>query len=741
MFSPLDVLSFCPGANEEKVFRGACHLYAVGGSGCSEDDVSTHGAESLLKGKNDILNSNQDAAVFEKAHCREVAQPSGQQGGSSLGSLSPPMPGSPGVWSASASHSSDDAFINMNNEVDTEFQHNFCASGTPCSIVKQPVLQAELLVPPSSVDTHLKLTKNDGSCASMESGNQRKRPSIEQLPLKVGKFHRTACAPVVSQSPYISLRSGCLGCDEERSVDSVSSRENAPPVLIPFHVNDARSYYTELEVVPPYTNYAIQSPRGSSNQRWCVTLGDAVAVHCVGCSNRHDIFKVPWAYAEIITIWKCRKPPEAKFMIELRWFYRDHEIPGASGPFRSLGQCYEPENIIESDVVDECEASCLLAPVALHEAAMSNQTSPMELVGGVPVVHAYCSNIMYVVKRKSAMTTSGMSGRVLRGRNYSNHFDKRGVLNAALTRFCQEGNKRGDAHGHNADLNGCDELGNDPHNVSPPGKLEQWHASLKEVIQSLNLASAFIDASVVEGNPPLTGRETQLEQIVGFLRTRIEAAADCMTDVDGNMGSQPLLLGGPPGTGKTASLHTAIAFLQGEVSNQKLPAFHFMSLNCFELRTPEHLYVNFWKEIPDSRNEVCSHPSMALSNIQRYFGTEQCYSNANQDGIPIIHVVGVEEICTLLRDQKILYNLFNLPDIAQTHSRTPKLIIVGIANTRTFHKQLKTNIASRVGDRNQCFFSSYKSHEISAILTKRIESKRVKVIKKKRRCLFLHCLL
>jgi hypothetical protein len=51
---------------------------------------------------------------------------------------------------------------------------------------------------------------------------------------------------------------------------------------LPFHVDLAscRTFYKELEIRPPYGDYAIGAPpEDSSNQRWTVTMGDVVVLH------------------------------------------------------------------------------------------------------------------------------------------------------------------------------------------------------------------------------------------------------------------------------------------------------------------------------------------------------------------------------------------------------------------------------------------------------------------------------
>jgi hypothetical protein len=147
-------------------------------------------------------------------------------------------------------------------------------------------------------------------------------------------------------------------------------------------------------------------------------------------------YKVSWAVAEVVTIWKEHESVDAmqKFgrssnlaaeyyvMIEIRWFYRKHELSGAAKIAtisENTAKHVEYEDIFETDLVDECEALSPLGPVLLHESHLRLVSSKTEQ--GMPLIEVCCCRF-WSIHRKSLMPMGSMSRRIERGRMHSKYF-------------------------------------------------------------------------------------------------------------------------------------------------------------------------------------------------------------------------------------------------------------------------------------------------------------------------------
>jgi len=228
----------------------------------------------------------------------------------------------------------------------------------------------------------------------------------------------------------------------------------------PFHEDFAslRSYYSEIQVVPPVKNYAVPVPPGANKELWTVKMGDTVIVHYQkgagkthfgsandGNKGANFPFGVAWAIAEVVTMWKQHESVEAMknlrswsdpaaqedVILEIRWFYRKNELPGAAKTAtisENAATHIEYEEIFETDLMDECEAKSLLAPAKLHESALRLGLSKMQQ--GMPLIDVHCCRF-WSIHRKSLMPIGNVSGRIERGRMHSKYFGKGRVLNAA----------------------------------------------------------------------------------------------------------------------------------------------------------------------------------------------------------------------------------------------------------------------------------------------------------------------
>jgi origin recognition complex subunit 1 len=514
-----------------------------------------------------------------------------------------------------------------------------------------------------------------------------------------------------------------------------------PNGLLPFHQDFAalKSYYSEIEVVPPLYNY-VESIRSNSkfDGRWTVKMGDVVAVHyrqgagriSFGSANESDKdthfpYTVPWAIAEVVTIWReydsvdemnkskrkrnaCAAQDDVK--IELRWFYRKGELPGAAKTVtvsENATKHLEYEEIFETDLMDHCDATSLLSPAKLHESAKRCGLSKMQQ--GMPLIDVHCCQF-FSIHRKALLPIGGMSGRIERGRMHSKYFGKGGVLNLAWNDFKNDGTTENKAI---------------PSIHAP----QKWKQAFKEVIERLGLSAASDDASVQ--GIQLTGREAEQEKIMTFLRSRIAGSVEEEDDDDDSEDDDEsaqshvainasLFIAGPPGTGKTASVLSVIARLRKEQANGKIPEFDFVSLNGMEMRHPFEAYVKFWEMISGPSKQKCP-PEVAVAKLERHFagrgGTDEDDKNSKQ-----IVVLLLDEIDYLVtKKQTVLYNFFDWPRRTCENGCGPRLIVVGISNTLNLPSRLKPSVQSRLGSET-CGYKSYNVKDMIAILKTKIQS-------------------
>ncbi len=514
-----------------------------------------------------------------------------------------------------------------------------------------------------------------------------------------------------------------------------------PNGLLPFHQDFAalKSYYSEIEVVPPLYNY-VESIRSNSkfDGRWTVKMGDVVAVHyrqgagriSFGSANESDKdthfpYTVPWAIAEVVTIWReydsvdemnkskrkrnaCAAQDDVK--IELRWFYRKGELPGAAKTVtvsENATKHLEYEEIFETDLMDHCDATSLLSPAKLHESAKRCGLSKMQQ--GMPLIDVHCCQF-FSIHRKALLPIGGMSGRIERGRMHSKYFGKGGVLNLAWNDFKNDGTTENKAIP----------------SIHAPKK---WKRAFKEVIERLGLSAASDDASVQ--GIQLTGREAEQEKIMTFLRSRIAGSVEEEDDDDDSEDDDEsaqshvainasLFIAGPPGTGKTASVLSVIARLRKEQANGKIPEFDFVSLNGMEMRHPFEAYVKFWEMISGPSKQKCP-PEVAVAKLERHFagrgGTDEDDKNSKQ-----IVVLLLDEIDYLVtKKQTVLYNFFDWPRRTCENGCGPRLIVVGISNTLNLPSRLKPSVQSRLGSET-CGYKSYNVKDMIAILKTKIQS-------------------
>jgi hypothetical protein len=348
-------------------------------------------------------------------------------------------------------------------------------------------------------------------------------------------------------------------CLENETIDSPSNVDKSSAVNLPselspdekrvwidvkpYHedLSAKRSYYTQLNVKLPYGNYAAENANVDLEAHWTVKMGDPAIVHWSEMSaGTLYPFTVKWAVCEVTSIWiqhnnvnelPCNHKgfiapldgSRGVIMVEIRWFYRDFELPGAAKVSnKAVSTVYE--EVFETDHMDTLEATCLLAPALLNPSSEQEQEAKNR--DGVPVLSFECRR-MWSIHRKSLVPIGTMEGRVERGRTISELLGKNKLLHRDLESYLLGSSSLREAF------------------ATPPSNDTLWKDPFENAIKKLSLIEASEDAH--DRGIDLIGRETEQQTISSFLRNAIKgcdmefASADATTS---------MLVAGPPGTGK-----------------------------------------------------------------------------------------------------------------------------------------------------------------------------------------------
>ncbi|VVC43905.1 ATPase, AAA-type, core,Cell division protein Cdc6/18,P-loop containing nucleoside triphosphate [Cinara cedri] len=194
----------------------------------------------------------------------------------------------------------------------------------------------------------------------------------------------------------------------------------------------------------------------------------------------------------------------------------------------------------------------------------------------------------------------------------------------------------------------------------------------------LNLHSGFTDS--------LPGREVQIECLKSFLMKHIEDNV-----------SASMYVSGPPGTGKTVSLHSLFA------SHIVTKNFLIAYVNCSMIKSANHVYA----KIAEILKLNCIIQRECILAIERFLKTKH-------QSILLV----LDEIDQLSsKNQSILYKIFEWPTIPQS-----KLVVIGIANsldlTDRLLPMLKTNVSLQPQLLN---FPPYTKTELANIINHRLE--------------------
>ncbi|XP_025423700.1 cell division control protein 6 homolog isoform X1 [Sipha flava] len=195
----------------------------------------------------------------------------------------------------------------------------------------------------------------------------------------------------------------------------------------------------------------------------------------------------------------------------------------------------------------------------------------------------------------------------------------------------------------------------------------------------LNLHSGYTDS--------LPGREEQINCLKSFLEKHTKDHV-----------SASMYVSGPPGTGKTVSLHSLF------VSDLVINNFNVVYVNCSMIKSANCVYA----KIAEILKLGCRVQRECILTIEQYLKTKH-------KSILLV----LDEIDQLSsKNQSILYKLFEWPTIPQS-----KLIVIGIANSLDLTDRLLPMLKTKISLQPLLLnFPPYTKTELFNIITHRLEN-------------------
>ncbi|RCI01983.1 Origin recognition complex, subunit 1 [Rhizopus stolonifer] len=213
------------------------------------------------------------------------------------------------------------------------------------------------------------------------------------------------------------------------------------------------------------------------------------------------------------------------------------------------------------------------------------------------------------------------------------------------------------------------------------------------------LARERLHVSAVPDSLPC--REDEFMEIAGYLENAIQEDSGLC-----------IYISGVPGTGKTATVHEVIRYLQQQKEEKNIPEFDFAEINGMKLTDPNQAYSILW-ECMNKSSDTEKKKKYTPAHAQQLLEDKFSKPNDNQR----VTVVLMDELDLLVtRKQMVMYNFFDWPNRPLS-----KLIVVAIANTMDLPERLlKNKVASRMG-LSRINFQPYRYDQLIEIVQSRLE--------------------
>ncbi|XP_039175980.1 origin recognition complex subunit 1 [Crotalus tigris] len=228
-----------------------------------------------------------------------------------------------------------------------------------------------------------------------------------------------------------------------------------------------------------------------------------------------------------------------------------------------------------------------------------------------------------------------------------------------------------------------------PRNATP--RIRGRTQTMQKPASVLEQARMRLHVSAVPETLPC--REKEFQDICNFIESKL---------LDGTGGC--MYISGVPGTGKTATVHEAIHYLQQAAENEEIPAFQFIEINGMKLTDPHQAYVLILKLLTGQKTTA----SHAAELLKKMF----CTRGSKRKTVVLV----VDELDLLwTRKQNVMYNLFDWPT-----EKNAKLIVLAIANTMDLPERIMMKrVASRLG-LTRMSFQPYTYKQLQQIVSSRV---------------------
>ncbi|KAG7366433.1 cell division control protein 6 [Nitzschia inconspicua] len=443
----------------------------------------------------------------------------------------------------------------------------------------------------------------------------------------------------------------------------------------PFFVESStgRVFFKEILLKPLFMELGSSTRAKKCTNTIVLRQGDIVLAKFEG-PKRHP-FECNWAVADVVSIFKEVNISVAHFLLEggksvdkleghgikaeIRWFYERRDFAGAAPTDWKGDEVFETDH---TQIVD-------VGKVILSHASLLDSKGKFEKSDEK---FKFLCQRFWSTQRRSLIPCGGLDGRKNRGLLYSK------CLPSQFT----EPQK--------------------PHyeKTNQKGRSVGWKDFMLTMQQKLSLKDA--SRQTKDDKNILVGREKEIKELLKFFRSAIRAESNA-GDIKAAM-----IVAGPPGVGKTASVHAAISKLLKEQDDGTVPKFRFIALNGMEQRHPFDTYIRFWEALTGKKHNG-SH-DRACELLEEYFTTSSPCTN------DITTVLLLDEIDYLVTEkQSVIYNFFNWPKCAANVPQGRRLVVVGLSNTLNLVEQLIPSVQSRVGT-EKCIFKAYSLQDTVNIL-------------------------
>ena len=333
--------------------------------------------------------------------------------------------------------------------------------------------------------------------------------------------------------------------EEEPEEEEEEDDESMWTIEPPFHVDvsSQRAFYLSMFVHPPLHHYATKNFQCNEDSEWKINLGDTVAIQVdpktaskasnrIANDSRRYPFNVHWWCAEVVAIYRdfetrketmdlkttattAHSKVYGKYFLELRWLYRQEDIPGFPATKRGEEELTE---VFETDDVESFFATTLLGPAKLYSDPAIPENMQMTQ-NGMPLANFFCQRF-WSVHRRTLLPIGSSDNRLQRSMMYSKFMKRR---SAARNSYDSRLNP------NEMDVDGSED-GN-------------WKARFDSTISKLTLS----DASLSEDKTGVIGRNSEQDQIRKFLRHAINGVNNSTETIGNqNKNSFALFIGGPP---------------------------------------------------------------------------------------------------------------------------------------------------------------------------------------------------